>query len=363
MVKESTRSAEELGRILLKLHWQCWRADPPPLDVELSELVAVLPILIRSGSVGLVWPRLKGQLGREGAIALALEHAYQAQIAHNEVCQREIAESVTRLRAAGIEPVLVKGWAVSRLYPAPLVRPAGDIDLVVRHEEFARAKAILTCPETPTISVGLDLQDESTWNDWPGDGFRERSELIDVDGVLVQVPCTEDHLRLLCFHFLRHGAVRPSRLSDIALSLETRDERFDWDRCLGQNAVQANWVRTTLGLAHVYQGAEIGSTPVADVVDALPAWLMAAAGDRLRRDQDDPSDAFGQLAMHPGQLAVILRRRWPDPVSATLRYPGTFSASPRLPLQWIVYARQIAGYLRFRLAPQILHVRKRRQVN
>jgi hypothetical protein len=51
---ETLRKAE----ILRGLHWQCWRADAPPLETPLADLVAVLPVLIESGSVGLVWPRL-----------------------------------------------------------------------------------------------------------------------------------------------------------------------------------------------------------------------------------------------------------------------------------------------------------------
>lgn len=348
-----TRSADELGRILARLHWQCWRADAPPLAIEPAELVAVLPILIRSGSVGLVWPRIREQLEPSGAIAMAMEDAYQAQVAHNEVCQREIAQSVTRLREAGIEPLLVKGWAVSRLYPPPLVRPAGDIDLVVRHVDYARATDILAGPDAPPVTVGLDLQDESIWHDRPGEGFRDRAARIAVDDVPVLAPGAEDHLRLLCFHFLRHGAVRPNRLSDIALILETRDDDFDWDRCLGHDPVRENWVRTTLGLAHRLQGAEVGDTPVAGADDALPSWLLAATTDRLPLRQDDPSDAFGQLARQPRQIGAVLRRRWPDPVSATLRYPAPFDLAPRLPLQWMVYLRQITSYLRFRLRPQV----------
>lgn len=355
------RSAEELGRILSRLHWQCWRADPPPLDVEPAEVIAVLPILVRSGSVGLVWPRLRGQFDPEGAIALALEDAYGAQVAHNETCRREIARSVRRLREAGIEPLLVKGWGVSRLYPPPLVRPAGDIDLVVPHADFARAEAILTGSDAPPITVGLDVQDESVWHDRPGDGSWDRATKIEVDGVTVLVPCPEDHVRLLSLHFLRHGAVRPGRLCDIAMIVEMSTRDFDWKRCLRNDPFRANWVRTTLGLAHRLQGADLDDTPVTGAGRELPAWLLETVSGRLYLLQDDPSDAFGQLAREPGEVVAILRRRWPDPVSATLRYPARFSGSPRLPLQWVVYLRQIARYLRSRLVPQIEQTLERRQ--
>ena len=35
----------ETGALLVELHRGAWRADAPPLDVSLEDLVAVLPVL------------------------------------------------------------------------------------------------------------------------------------------------------------------------------------------------------------------------------------------------------------------------------------------------------------------------------
>lgn len=177
-MKESTRSAEELGQILSRLHWQCWREDAPLLGVGPSELVAVLPILIRSGSVGLVWPRLRGQLDRYGAIALALEDAYQAQVAHNARVERDIARVVTRLQDHGIDPILVKGWSVARQYPEGLVRPAGDIDLVVREEEFERATVLISELDREAATIGVDLKHPGIWKERPADDPRHETHKV-----------------------------------------------------------------------------------------------------------------------------------------------------------------------------------------
>ena len=123
--RERRREAEETGAILARLHWQCWREDPPPVEVTDAEFIRVMPQVIRSGSVGLVWPRLRERFDPAGAVALAMEAAFQAQVAHNARVEREIAQVVTRLREHGIEPVLIKGLAVARLYPPGLVRPSG----------------------------------------------------------------------------------------------------------------------------------------------------------------------------------------------------------------------------------------------
>jgi hypothetical protein len=184
---------------------------------------------------------------------------------------------------------------------------------------------------------------------------------VGIAGTPVFVPCIEDHLRLLCFHFLRHGAVRFSRLCDIALMLERRTPDFDWGRLLGSDPIRDNWVRTTLGLAHRFAGARIDDTPVAGADVNLPGWLVEAAARQLPQQQDDPGNSFIQLASRPTDLVSILRRRWPDPVQATLRYPARFDSASRLRLQVAVYLRQIAGFVRHRLAPQVQDVLRQRR--
>jgi hypothetical protein len=61
--------------------------------------------------------------------------------------ERELAYVLSLLRAEGIEPVLIKGWAIARLYPDAGLRPYGDIDLCIRPDQFAAASAALKCLE------------------------------------------------------------------------------------------------------------------------------------------------------------------------------------------------------------------------
>ena len=80
---------------------------------------------------------------------------------------------VGHLQAHGIDPVLIKGWAVNRLYPEGIVRPAGDIDLVVPDGEYARAKTLL---------AGRRLSLHRDWDPTPrpGGGL-ERAGRIELD--------------------------------------------------------------------------------------------------------------------------------------------------------------------------------------
>ncbi len=51
---------------------------------------------------------------------------------------------VEKMRAAGIEAVLVKGQGVAQCYERPLWRSCGDVDLFLSDENYERAKAFLT---------------------------------------------------------------------------------------------------------------------------------------------------------------------------------------------------------------------------
>jgi len=310
----------DVGRILSQLHWQCWREDPPPLEVEPSGLIAVLPILIRSGSVGLVWPRLRGQLDQYGAVAMALEDAYQAQVAHNEVCQREIVRAVTRLREAGIEPVLIKGWTNARLYPKHVVRPAGDIDLWVPQSSFVEASRVLSKGEDYESDVGIDLHGDAHWGDSiPFDLLNGAQEVMIV-GEHVHVPCYEDHLRLLGLHLLAHSASRPLWLCDIALLLESLHTDFDWGRCLGPHDYRASWIRTTIELARQVVGAEEANlVPALAGSDPLPIWLISTVMHNWEYPPTMPNAALFELIASPKSICSIFKRRWPDPIIATVR--------------------------------------------
>jgi hypothetical protein len=60
VMRLGTRETDDrTGKIIRQLHWQCWRTDSPPIGIDLADLVTVLPVLIESGSVGLIWPRLR----------------------------------------------------------------------------------------------------------------------------------------------------------------------------------------------------------------------------------------------------------------------------------------------------------------
>ena len=62
----------------------------------------------------------------------------------NKAMNGFIAELVEKMRAAGIEAVLVKGQGVAQCYERPLWRSCGDVDLFLNDDNYEKAKAFLT---------------------------------------------------------------------------------------------------------------------------------------------------------------------------------------------------------------------------
>ena len=104
-----------------------------------------------------------------GLVAAGIEHAGDISIpkkamlhfaqrvlqfeSRNAKMNAYIGELVSSLRAAGINPLLVKGQGIARCYAKPEWRAAGDIDLLFADkEDYERAKALLL-PSASAVHV------------------------------------------------------------------------------------------------------------------------------------------------------------------------------------------------------------------
>src|SRR6266478_6613353 len=233
-----------------------WRQSPALLTLSPAELDIVTPLLLESGAGALGWIRVSKSNLRVAPAALELEQAYRLHALQSAVHERNIQNALTLLRSAGVEPILVKGWAVARLYPDTGLRPYGDLDLCVAEKQYHAARSALEKELNKSYQVDLHRSfktlDHKSW-----DELYSRSRLVKLGEVAVRVLCPEDHLRVLCFHFLREGAWRPLWLCDIAVTLETRPPDFDWDHCLGGDPRRSDWVACSLGVAHQLLGARV----------------------------------------------------------------------------------------------------------
>ncbi len=231
-------------------------------------------------------------------------------------------------RAAGIEPILFKGWAAARNYPPDRPRFFGDADIAIRREDFENAARLITTDGF--ASVGIDLHREFRHLDTvPWKTLFARSEVVVVDGTGIRILCSEDHLRVLCVHWLTDGGAYKDRLWDIYFAVERRPKDFDWDRCLNSvSKTRRRWVITTIALANRYLGLDVSALPFEAETEHIPNWIIRCV------EQEWTTDVrLRPLHTCLRQPAIlyqqILKRLPPNPIQATIDTEGEFDEGSR----------------------------------
>jgi hypothetical protein len=334
-----------------------WRAEPSATDSSAEELKLILPLLIETGAGALAWRRIRNSPLEATHAALQLQDTYRLYKLRAIIYEREVAEIFKLLRSHRIEPVLVKGWAAARHYAEPETRPCGDVDLCVRKAEFLKAQALLD--ERRRIAHNVDLHEEFQYLDGAGfDELSSRSELLSIEHEEVRVLSPEDHLRVVCYHFLREGGWRPLWLCDIASALESRPAQFDWDLCLKGTSTEANWVACAIKLSQTLLGANVTDVPASVRDVKLPRWLLPGiVREWETRSMSQRHRApMSALFTRPVYTLKGLPHHWPTPVEATVTMGHSFNERPRLPLQLRSCVRRAARLL-VRL-PRILRRQK-----
>ena len=138
-VFHKTKPSQLPAVLLARVLSGAWRTLPDPLDITEDDLGRITPQLLESGAAGLVWARAQHSALKQSPAAGALRQAYRYQTLQSALQEREIAEIFANLRSAGVEPILIKGWAVARSYAERGLRPSGDIDLLIRPSQLAAA--------------------------------------------------------------------------------------------------------------------------------------------------------------------------------------------------------------------------------
>ena len=312
-----------------------WRESPPRLTMSREEIDAVMPLLLGSGAGALAWWRIRQRSGTDCVAAVEqLRQAYLHSSIYAAKHEREVAEIFKVLRSAGIEPILIKGWAIARAYPETGLRPPGDIDLCVSPEQTAAAGVILNTPQYQQYRIDLEHDEVETLDERSFQELYGASELVRLENTEVRVLGAEDHLRILCFHLLKHGAWRPLWLCDVSAALESRAPRFDWDRCLGRNKRRAHWVLCAIELAHQLLDARLGDAPVKAGASDLPGWLIPSVLGQWNAPYPPNLGApMRECFWDPVKLVTAVRKRWPNPIQATVATDGPLNGVPRLPFQ------------------------------
>src|SRR5215203_957151 len=274
LTNESRSPRPMRGKLVAAALVGVWRRDPPPPTLAAAELEQIAPLLLGAGCGALAWWRIRAAPVADSPVGEQLREAYRLHALQAAVHEREIAEVVRVLGAAGIQALLVKGWTAARPYAEPGLRPYGDIDVCVAPEQYSAARTALAAGAT-TINVdlhhGLGLNSGMA-GELPSfaDAWARAAKAL-VDGIEVWTLAPEDNLALLCVHLLTHGAWRPLWLCDVAAAVERLPDAFDWRLCLGPGRRRATWVASTVALAEQLLGAHPNHAP--PLRDRPPHWL------------------------------------------------------------------------------------------
>jgi hypothetical protein len=327
------RSAHELGQRVATVLSGSWRSIAPDIDPVPQDWDRTVTRLMETGGGGLGWWRIRESNLRHLTSSGRLRNALRLQALNACLHEQRIAAVAEYCRAAGVEPLFAKGWAISRLYPEAGLRPCGDIDLFVRPEENARLQTSGAGALAERFAVDLhsgfpDLNDRSL------EEIFARSRVQRCGERSVSVPGPEDQLRHLCVHLMRHGAWRPLWLVDVAVAVESIGRDFDWNYFLHGSRQRTRAVACAVGLAQRLLDARVENTPLAECAESLPRWLVPAVlsqwGVRYQRFTDAP---LATILPRPRDILPALRRRWPNPIESTMFLRAPLDGLPRPPLQ------------------------------
>ncbi len=242
------------------------------------------------------------------------------------------AEVVCAFRASVIEPILIKGLAAHLNYPDDHFRNSADVDLAVSPSDFDAAKEI--CDSGTPHNVSIDLHKGLRHLDTVGwDDLFANSVLVDIDGTPIRMLRPEDHLRVLCVHWLNDGGANRERLWDIYYAVANRPANFDWDRCLNVvSSKRRRWVVLTIGLAHKYLELNLDDLPFADEAKTIPRWLVRTIEREWACDvRLLPMAMF--LRDPKGLFQQINKRLPPNPIQSIVEMEGSFDARWQLHYQ------------------------------
>lgn len=213
-----------------------------------------------------VAPLLYGTIGQAAAgcgvpeAALRrLERSYYATAAYNLRLFRRLKAALESFQDAGVGVLVLKGPVLASLtYPNFAVRPIGDLDLLIRPEDYERACGLLKglgyCLDPSVPQLGSDEMVDyahcfSQVRFWSHDGtvIETHFSLLNIgppkedtaviwrrslgfEGVGFQgrMPSPEDMLIHLCLHAIQHNYSKLLYFCDIASLLTRYGDRLDW---------------------------------------------------------------------------------------------------------------------------------------
>jgi Uncharacterised nucleotidyltransferase len=257
-----------------------------------------------------------------------IDDAFRWNLLQKKAQDVRVGRAFSFFRQHGIEPILIKGWAAGRVYPPDKFRDAIDIDLAVSESDYRAAHRLNRSEPAQGLAVDLhrELRHLDTL-DW--DDLFTNSQLIETGSGLARVLRPEDHLRVLCVHWLTNGGADKARLWDIRYAVENRPDDFDWSRCLGSvSPKRRRWIACTIGLAAMYVDLDIDELPIAAECRDVPQWMVRTVEQEWGREiKLQPLE----VSLYDRKLLIsqVKRRLNPNPIYATVSMEGSLDARTR----------------------------------
>jgi hypothetical protein len=250
----------------------------------------------------------------------------------NKVHEARICEAFALFRKNDIEPILIKGWSAARLYPESHLRTYTDIDLGVSFADFDKAEELLEDEDAKKLNIDLHNEFRHLDNvDWSS-LFRD-SHTVPLNGTDIRILSAEDHLRILCVHWLTDNGAEKERLYDIHYAVENRPAGFDWQKCLDRaGPTRRRWVVCAIGLAHKYTGLSLDGLPFSAEAGNIPPWLIKS----IEREWKLAVPLKGLYdSLHDWRFFIkqLRKRIPPNAVYSTIQCEGEFDDRPRASYQ------------------------------
>ena len=203
------------------------------------------------------------------------------QILSYQLKLRDIENVFEHLEKKGIVPVLIKGAAAAVYYPKPFLRAFSDIDVAVDPEQFEAAKKIiLKANFNVDLHCGLRHLDTLEWKD-----LILNSKLIKLNKTKVRVLSREDHLRVLCVHWLNDGGADRTRLWDIYFTINYDQPNFKWENFLEKVSQKRKyWLIISIMAAEQFLGLELSQNYFDRKAYEFPHWIKKELENEWKND-------------------------------------------------------------------------------
>lgn len=274
-----------------------------------------------------------------------LTESFRWNSLQRKIQEHKIRKAFEIFRENGIEPLVFKGWASARYYPSDRPRSMGDIDLAVDSTSYSTALRLVKREDVRRLHIDLHNEfrhlDTVPWND-----VVANSELIEIDGCTIRVPRPEDHLRLICVHWLTDGGAHHDKLWDVYYLVSNRSAKFDWSRCLGVVAPhRRRWIVCAIALAHRYLDLDVTGLPFRDELERIPDWISKCVEKEWRRGGNiEPIlTSFYDLEV---LLDQFKRRFPPNPLRSVIEAEGNIDRRIRFDYQLRVLGRRSLPFVR-----------------